>query len=344
MKAAVYLEPFRIDVVDRPDPRVEQPSDAVVRVVASCVCGSDLWYYRGQSPRDRGQTIGHEFVGVVEEIGTAVAQLAVGDFVVAPFLWSDGDCQHCSYGMQSACRRGGIWGAPGADGGQGEAVRVPFADATLVRVPDGAPPEGLLPGLLALCDVMGTGHHAAVCARVRPGSTVAVIGDGAVGLCGVLAATRLGAERIVALSRNPARAALARRFGATDVHAERGDAVAPVIEELTAGVGVDAVLECVGTAQAMRTALDIVRPGGAIGYVGVPHGTEFPVDRMFRRNITVSGGLAPARQYLPELLADVLAGTLDPSPVFDARVDLESIAEGYAAMHERRAIKVLVQP
>ncbi|GEL48023.1 IMP dehydrogenase [Cellulomonas hominis] len=341
MRAAVFDGPGRIVVVDRPDPVVAEPTDAVVRVTATCVCGSDLWYYRGQSPREHGQTIGHEFVGVVEEVGAAVRHLRPGTQVVAPFRWNDGDCPHCTRGAPVACRRGGIWGQPGADGGQGEAVRVPFADATLVPVPDGAAPPELLPSLLALSDVMGTGHHAAVTAGVRPGSTVAVVGDGAVGLCGVLAARRLGAERVVACSRHPGRQALARRVGATDVVAGRGDEAVAELLDLTDGVGVDHVLECVGTGESMRTALAAVRPYGGVGYVGLPHGVELPVGTLFGRGLTVGGGIAPARRYLPELLADVLDGTIEPGVVFDHRVGLEQIADGYRAMDERRSVKTL---
>ena len=343
MRAAVFQQPGLIEVVDRPDPVIRDSTDAVVRVTATCVCGSDLWYFRGLTPRQHGQTIGHEFVGVVEAVGSDVGTLRVGDFVIAPFMWSDGDCAHCLFGAPTSCTRGGIWGAPGADGAQGEAVRVPFAGATLVTVPGGHPSAELIPSLLALADVMGTGHHAAVSATVVAGGVVAVVGDGAVGLCGIIAAQRLGAERIIALSRNPQRQALAARFGATDIVAERGEDAAAALAELTGGIGVDSVLECVGTGESMATAFDIVRPGGSIGYVGVPHGTEFPVPRMFGGNIGVRGGLAPARRYLPELLTDVLAGTIDPGAVFDSRVALEDIARGYASMDDRSSIKVLVE-
>ncbi|WHP16993.1 alcohol dehydrogenase catalytic domain-containing protein [Cellulomonas sp. ES6] len=341
MRAAVFEAPGSIVVVDRPDPVLVDPGDAVVRVTATCVCGSDLWYYRGQSPRAHGQTIGHELVGVVEEVGADVRTLRPGTTVVAPFRWNDGDCPHCRWGAPVACLRGGIWGQPGADGAQGEAVRVPFADATLVAVPDGAATPALVPSLLALSDVMGTGHHAAVAAGVRPGSTVVVVGDGAVGLCAVLAAHRLGAERVVACSRRPDRQALARRFGASDVVAGRGDDAVAEVLDLTGGVGADHVLECVGTAESMRTALAAVRPYGGVGYVGLPHGVELPVGTLFGRGLTVGGGIAPARRYLPELLADVLAGTIEPGLVFDHRVGLEQIADGYRAMDGRQAVKSL---
>jgi threonine dehydrogenase-like Zn-dependent dehydrogenase len=345
MRATVFAGPGRVEVVDRPDPRVEEPTDAVVRVVATCVCGSDLWYYRGQSPREVGQTIGHEFVGVVEAVGSAVRTLRVGDEVVAPFRWNDGTCPHCRFGAPVFCEHGGIWGQPGADGAQGEALRVPWADGTLVTVPRGALDDaGLLPSLLALSDVMATGHHAAVLARVGPGSTVAVVGDGAVGLCGVIAARRLGAERVIALSSHPDRQALARRLGATDVVAGRGDAARDAVLDLTDGVGVDRVLECVGTGQSVRTALDVVRPAGSVGYVGLPHGVELPVGELFGRGVGVAGGIAPARAYVPELLADVLAGTILPGLVLDLTVDLEHVADGYRAMDERRSVKSLVLP
>jgi threonine dehydrogenase-like Zn-dependent dehydrogenase len=343
MRAAVYQEPWVIEVVDRPDPVIQESTDAVVRVTATCVCGSDLWYYRGLSPRQHGQTIGHEFVGVVEEIGSKVAALKVGDYVIAPFMFTDGDCAHCLYGVPSSCTRGGIWGAPGMDGAQGEAVRVPFADATLVTVPGGTPSAALVPSLLALADVMGTGHHAAVSANVVRGGVAAVVGDGAVGLCGVIAAKRLGADRIIAFSRNPERQTLATRFGATDIIAARGDEANAALAELTGGVGVDSVLECVGTAESMATAFDVVRPGGSIGYVGIPHGIEFSVPRMFGGNIGVRGGLAAARTYLPELLDDVLAGDIEPGAVFDLSVTLETITDGYRAMDERTAVKALVR-
>jgi threonine dehydrogenase-like Zn-dependent dehydrogenase len=343
VRAAVFQQPFVIEVVDRPDPRIENSTDAVVRVTTTCVCGSDLWYFRGLSPREHGQTIGHEFLGVVEAVGSGVSELKEGDFVIAPFMWRDGDCVHCRFGVPTSCTRGGLWGAPGADGGQGEYVRVPFADATLVVVPAGAATSAVIPSLLALSDVMGTGHHAAVLSGVRAGSVVAVVGDGAVGLCGVIAAHRLGASRVIALSRHPSRSALAVGFGATDIVPERGPDAATAIRDLTAGVGVDAVLECVGTSESMSTAFDIVRPGGGIGFVGVPHGVELPVSKIFSSNIRVAGGLAPAREYLPDLLEDVLSGTISPGDVFDTEASLESIAAGYRAMDDRTATKVIVR-
>ncbi len=343
MRAAVYMEPFRIDVVDRPDPRVVDPGDAIVRVALSCICGSDLWYYRGLSPREPGQAIGHEFLGVVEEVGNDVRGLHVGDTVIAPFMWSDGVCAHCRHGVTSACVDGGIWGALGMDGGQGEYVRVPHAQSTLVVIPEGAA-AGREADFLALADVMGTGYHAAVSARVAAGSTAVVIGDGAVGVCAAIAAARLGASRVIAMSRNPVRAALMRQAGATEVFAERGDDAVSRLQDATDGIGVDAVLECVGTAESMQTALGVVRPGGTIGYVGVPHGTELPVPRLFAKNIAVAGGLAPVRAYLPQLLQEALRGDIHPGIVFDSEVSLSRISDGYGAMHDRRATKVLVVP
>jgi threonine dehydrogenase-like Zn-dependent dehydrogenase len=342
MRAAIFEASGVIRVGERPYPVVAEPTDAVVRVVLACVCGGDLWIYRGESPYQPGP-IGHEFVGVVEDIGTDVRGIARGDLVIAPSAYSDGSCPHCRAGITTACVAGGFWGFNGIDGGQGEAVRVPFADATLVRVPGSGHSQTTMRSLLALSDVMGTGHHAAVSAGVQPGSRVAVIGDGAVGLCAVIAARRLGAERVIALSRNPARQALARSFGATDVVAERGDTAAEAVLELVDRVGVDAALECVGTAEAFRTAVSVTRPGGTVGYVGVPHDVEVPIDATFFRNIGLRGGAAPVRTYIPRLLDDVLQGRIDPGRVFDFDTDLEGIADAYAAMDERRAVKSLVR-
>jgi threonine dehydrogenase-like Zn-dependent dehydrogenase len=341
MRAAIFNEPRSITVGERPDASIAEPTDAVVRVVLACVCGSDLWYYRGDSPFEPGP-IGHEFVGVVEDVGADVNDISKGDFVIAPFAFSDGTCPHCRHGITTACVAGGFYPANG-DGGQGEAVRVPLADGSLVRVPGSGHSDEMMASLLTLSDVMATGHHAATCAGVQAGQTVAVVGDGAVGLSAVLAAKRLGADRIVALSRHAPRQALAREFGATDVVEGRGEEATDAVMELTDGVGVDAALECVGTGQAMETALSIARPGSTVGYVGVPHGVELPVDEMFFRNKGVRGGPAPARAYIPELLGDVLEGRINPGRVFDFDTGLDGIAEGYAAMDERRAIKSLVQ-
>ena len=355
MRATTLHGPFDIRLSDVPDPAVVAPTDALVRVVVSCICGSDLWPYRGDHPEGVERRIGHEFVGVVEDTGSAVTTVTAGDLVIAPFLWSDGTCAFCTRGLQTSCVSGGGYGAPDrdgvlVDGGQGEYVRVPQADGTLVAVPSsgasgpGGVDEVLLPSLLALSDVMGTGHHAALAARVGPGSTVAVVGDGAVGLCGVLAARRLGAERVVAMSRHAARQEIARSFGATDVVEARGEDGAAAVVEVLGGIGADAVLECVGTKDAMDQALATVRPGGAVGFVGVPHGVELDVRTMFRRNLTVGGGVAPVRAYLPELLGDVLSGAIAPGLVFDLELPLADVAEGYTAMHERRATKVLLRP
>jgi len=343
MRAAIFNGPQSIEVGERPDPVIGAPTDAVVRVVLACVCGSDLWYYRGESPHDLGP-IGHEFIGVVEEAGPDVQGIAKGDFVIAPFIYCDGTCAHCRAGVSSQCVHGGGFGNHGIDGGQGEAVRVPLAGSTLVRVPGSGHSDETMRSLLALSDVMCTGHHAAVSAGVRAGSVVAVVGDGAVGLCGVIAAKRLGAERIIALSRNPSRQALAREFGATDILAERGDAAIEAVRELTNEVGVDAALECVGTGQSVATALAITRPGSMVGIVGVPHDVDASIaDTIVFRNVGLRGGVAPARTYIPELLGDVLDGRINPGRVFDFETDLDHVAEAYQAMDERRAIKSLIR-
>jgi threonine dehydrogenase-like Zn-dependent dehydrogenase len=341
VRAAIFHEPRNITAGDRPDAAIREPSDAIVRVVLACVCGSDLWYYRGDSPFEPGP-IGHEFIGVIEDVGPEVSTLSKGDLVISPFAFSDGTCPNCQNGITTACMNGGFFPMNG-DGGQGEAVRVPLADTTLVTVPGSGHSEEMLRSLLTLSDVFATGHHAAVCAQVKPGHTVAVVGDGAVGLSGVLAAKRLGAERIIALSRHTDRQNLAREFGATDIVAERGEEAVAAIKAMTDGVGVDATLECVGTGQSMQTAIDIARAGSMVGYVGVPHGVELPIEQMFFRTVGVRGGGAPVRVYLPELLDDVLAERINPGPVLDYETDLDGIGEAYAAMDERRAIKTLVR-
>jgi threonine dehydrogenase-like Zn-dependent dehydrogenase len=342
MKAAIFNGPRDIIVGERSDPIVEDPTDAIVRVTLACVCGSDLWYYRGLSPHDLG-AIGHEFIGVVDDVGPEVRDLRAGDFVVTPFTYSDGTCDLCRAGWPSNCVNGGGYGNRGMDGGQGEAVRVPFADATLVKVPGSGHSDETLRSILALSDVACTGHHAAVSAGVGPGMTVAVVGDGAVGLSAVLAARLLGAERIIALSRNPARQAVAREFGATDIVAERGEAAIEAVREMTGGLGVEAALECVGTGESMATAFAIARSGGMVGAVGAPHDVEVPIDTVIFRNVGLRGGVAPARKYIPELLADVLAGRINPGRVFDFETDLDHIVDAYEAMDERRAIKSLVR-
>jgi threonine dehydrogenase-like Zn-dependent dehydrogenase len=342
MKAAIYGGPRHISVGERPDPVLHDPSDAIVRVTLACVCGSDLWYYRGLSPHDLG-AIGHEFIGIVDEVGSDVRDLRPGDLVVTPFTWSDATCVLCQAGWPSNCLHGGGYGNHGMDGGQGEAVRVPFADATLVKVPGTGHSDETLRSILALSDVACTGHHAAVSGGVGPGMTVAVVGDGAVGLSAVLAAKRLGAERIIALSRNPTRQAVSREFGATDVVAERGDAAIDAVRELTGGLGVEAALECVGTGESLTTAFQIARAGGMVGAVGVPHDSVVPIDTVIFRNVGLRGGVAPARKYIPELLTDVLAGRINPGRVFDFEADLAHVVDGYVAMDERRAIKSLVR-
>ena len=342
MRAAIFAGPGRIEVGERPDPVIATPTDAVVRVVLGSVCGSDLWYYRGESPHALGP-IGHEFIGVVEQVGSEVHAVAVGDLVIAPFTYSDGTCPHCRAGVTSQCMNGGSFGNHGIDGGQGEAVRVPLAQGTLVRVPGSGHSDKTMRSLLALSDVMCTGHHAAVSGGVKPGGVAAVVGDGAVGLCAVIASKRLGAARIISLSRNPARQALAREFGATDILAERGDEATQAVMELTDGVGVDSALECVGTGQSMATAFAIARPGSIIGAVGAPHGVVVPIEAVIFRNIGLRGGVAPARTYIPELLDDVLTGRIDPGRVFDFETDIEHVADAYAAMDERRAIKSLLR-
>ncbi|MGA1837991.1 zinc-dependent alcohol dehydrogenase family protein [Herbiconiux sp. 11R-BC] len=341
MRAVVFNDAFSVSIEDVPDPEIQASTDAVVRVVATCVCGSDLWRYRGLTPHPAGARIGHEFVGVVEAIGTDVGSLSVGDFVIAPFTYNDGTCVHCLNGVPTSCLHGGFWGSRGIDGGQGEFVRVPYADGTLVAVPGGRPSDALLPHLLALTDVCGTGHHAALGAGVVPGSVVAVIGDGAVGLSGVLAARRLGAERIIALSRHADRQALAVQFGATDIVEERGEDAVVAVVELTGGIGADATLECVGTGESMNTAFAIARPGSRVGFVGVPHGVQLPVGIAFSNNVGLSGGIAPVRRYIPELLTEVLDGSIEPGRVFDLQLDFENLAEGYKAMDQRRAVKAM---
>ncbi len=346
MRATVYHAPGDVRVENVPDPKLVDPTDAVVRVTHACICGSDLWFYRGEAKWEAGWRTGHEFMGIVEDVGREVRGLKKGDRVIAPFAFSDGACEYCRKNVQTSCVNGGYWGGSDNDGGQGEAVRAPFADGTLVKVPDEfANDEKLLKAMLPLTDVLGTGHHAAVSAGVKPGSTAAVIGDGAVGLCAVLAAKRLGAERIIIFGRHQDRLDVARGFGATDFERERGKEAIDRALEMTSG-GVEAVMECVGTAESMELACAIARPGGAIGYVGVPYGAKegLNVRRLFSHNITLRGGVAPVRAYIPELLADLLAGKLDPSPVLDLTVDLDGVPQGYAAMDGRTAIKVMVKP
>lgn len=338
MRATTIHAPRDIRVSDVPDPTITAPTDAIIKVTAGCICGSDLWPYRGENDIDAGSTIGHECVGVVEEVGSEVTSFRPGDFVIVPFCHSDNTCAHCRAGMQSACTNLGFTAS-----GQGEYSLVTQAEGSLVKT-DGMPDAAMIPSLLTLSDVMATGWHAAVAAGVREGGTAVVVGDGAVGLCGVLAAHVMGAEQVVAMSRHEPRQAIARQFGATHIVAERGDEGAAAIAEITGGVGADAVLECVGTDQSMKTAFQIARPGSTVGFVGVPHGVELPVRRMFQKNVGLAGGMAPVREYLPALLKLVQDGVINPGLVFDLTLGLDDVAEGYRAMDERRAIKVLIQP
>ena len=344
MHAATFHGPgdIRVEAVSKPE--LDSPRGAIIRVTHTAVCGSDLWFYRGQSDRDVPSRVGHEPMGIVESVGDDVVSVEPGDRVFAPFVISCGRCEFCRKGLHTSCVNGDGWNGDNG-GAQGEYVRCPEADGTLVRVPDRyADDEDILRSILPLTDVMGTGHHAALSAGVDTESTCAVVGDGAVGLCGVLAARRLGAEQIVAVGHHEDRLAIAEEFGATYLVSERGEAAVERVNSLTNG-GVNHVLECVGATSSMETAVDICRPGGTVGYVGVPHGMGDGLDLtpFFRRNITLRGGVAPVRAYAEELLADVLQGTLDPSPIFTKTVDLDGVPEGYAAMDEREAIKVLVR-
>jgi threonine dehydrogenase-like Zn-dependent dehydrogenase len=334
-----------VRVEDVPDPKLEQPTDALVRVVRACICGSDLHPYHSMPASEQGSPMGHEFIGVVEDTGSDVATLQRGDLVIAPFAWSDNTCEFCREGLHTSCRNGGFWAAGGIGGGQAEAVRVPLADGTLVKAPVGED-SALIPSLLTLSDVFLTGHHAAVKAGVDPRTTVTVIGDGAVGLSAVLAAKRLGAERIILMGRHTDRTDLGREFGATDVVAERGAEGVERVRELTGGDGTHTVLECVGHMPAYEQAVGVVRAGGVISRVGVPQYEEAPVGfgSLFGRNITLTGGPAPVRAYIEELLPEVLDGRIEPGRVFDRTVDLDGVPDGYRAMDARDALKVLVQP
>jgi len=330
----------RVETV--PDARIVEPTDALLTVTRACICGSDLWPYKSMEPTEKGRRMGHEFIGVIEDVGKAVRTIKRGDLVVAPFAWSDGTCEFCRQGLQTSCLHGGWWGGD-LDGGQGEAVRVPLADGTLVVLPV-EQDDALMPSLLALSDVMGTGHHAALTAKVGPGKAVAVVGDGAVGLCGVIAARRLGAEQVILLGRHPARIALARQFGATDIVSERGEAAIQRVRDLTGGLGAHSVLECVGLGEATVTALSIARAGGAVGRVGVPQEATVPAAiPTFFKNVTIAGGPAPARAYIPELLPDVLEGRIEPGRVFDRVTGLDGVPDGYRAMDAREAIKVMIE-
>ncbi len=344
MRGTVMYAAGDVRIENVPDPTIQEPTDAVIRVTRACICGSDLWPYKTLQPSDGARVMGHEAIGVVEEIGRDVRTVEVGDVVVMPFAFSDGTCIFCEEGLQTECLHGGFFGNADVPGAQSEAVRIPQADGTLYALPVGED-DTLMPSLLTLSDVMGTGHHAAVVAKVGPGKSVAVVGDGAVGLCGVIAAKRLGAEQIIIMGRHQDRIALAREFGATDAVGERGAEAVERVKELTDGYGVDAVLECVGLDQSMETAIDIARPGGAVGRVGVPQHEAIPgAEPSFYKNITIGGGPAPVRAYIDGLLPDILEGRIEPGRVFDRVVDLDGVPDGYRAMNDREAIKVMVRP
>ena len=344
MRATVMFEAGDVRIEDVPDSSIVEPTDALIRVTRACICGSDLHPYHQMERSETGTRMGHEAIGVIEDVGDNVRTLNVGDLVVMPFAYSDGTCAFCREGLPTACVYVGFFGNEGADGAQAEAVRVPYADGTLFVLPVSEDDE-LMPSLLTLSDVMGTGHHAAVVAGVGPGKSVAVVGDGAVGLCGVIAAKRLGAEQIIILGRHEDRIALAREFGATDVVSERGEEAVERVRELTGGFGVHSVLECVGYAQAMETAIGIARPGGAVGRVGVPQDETIPASLpAFFGNVTIGGGPAPVRAYIEELLPDVLEGRIEPGLVLDRTVGLDGVPDGYRAMDNRESIKVMVRP
>jgi threonine dehydrogenase-like Zn-dependent dehydrogenase len=344
MRATVMHAAGDVRIENVPDARIIEPTDAVIRITRACICGSDLWPYRSMQPSDKGQRMGHEAIGVVEAVGADVRTVKRGDVVVMPFAISDGTCIFCHEGLPTACVHLGFFGNAGNDGAQAEALRIPFADGTLFALPVGED-DALMPSLLTLSDVMGTGHHAAIVAKVSAGKNVAVVGDGAVGLCGVIAAKRLGAERIILLGRHPDRIALAREFGATDIVSERGSAAVEKVHELTGGYGAHSVLECVGLGSSMDTAIQITRPGGAVGRVGVPQEAAMPGSKpAFYHNITVGGGPAPVRAYIPELLPDILEGRIQPGRVFDRVVDLDGVPGGYRDMNDRKSLKLMVQP
>jgi len=345
MRATIMYRAGDVRVENVPDAAIVNPTDALVRVTRACICGSDLWPYKDLPPTENGRRMGHEAIGVVEAVGAAVRKVKKGNFVVMPFAFSDGDCPFCHEGLQTSCVHGGFFGfSEGVGGAQAEAIRIPLADGTLFVLPV-REDSALVASLLTLSDVMGTGHHAAVTARVGRGKKVAVVGDGAGGLCGVIAAKRLGAEQIILLGRHPDRIALAKELGATDIVSERGDDAVERVRKMTGGFGVHSVLESVGTEPAMLTAVNIARPGGAIGRVGVPHYPGIPAwEPTFFKNITISGGPAPVRAYIAGLLPDVLEGRIQPGRVFDRVIGLDEVPDGYRAMDKREAIKVMVKP
>ncbi|MET7474378.1 zinc-dependent alcohol dehydrogenase family protein [Streptomyces sp. NPDC005648] len=338
MRATIIHAPGDIRVENAPEPAITEPTDAIVRTVAACVCGSDLWSYRGVLPVAGPWAIGHEYVGVIEEVGSEVSTIRPGQFVIGSFVASDNTCPNCQAGYQTSCLH-----AQQVNGAQSEYVRIPLADGTLVATPE-QPDEALIPSLLTLSDVMGTGWYAARAAEVRLGSTAVVVGDGAVGLSGVIAAKELGAERIIAMSRHASRQKLALEFGATDIVSERGEEGVARVRELTGGVGADSVLECVGSQESMHQGLQCARPGGNVGFVGFPHDTRIGGQELFFSHVGLRGGLAPVRSYLPDLIGRVFDGRIDPGRVFDLTLPLDEVAEGYRAMDERRAIKTLLRP
>jgi threonine dehydrogenase-like Zn-dependent dehydrogenase len=344
MRATVMHKAGDVRIENVPDSSIQQPTDAIIRVTRACICGSDLWPYN-LGPAPGGQRMGHEAIGVVEAVGSEVQTVKRGQVVIMPFASSDGTCMFCEEGLPTACIHIGFFGNGGdMEGAQAEALRIPQADGTLCALPVGED-DALMPSLLTLSDVMGTGHHAAVTARVARGHSVAVVGDGAVGLCGVIAAKRLGAEQIIIMGRHADRIALARDFGATDVVSERGEEAVERVRELTGSFGVHSVLECVGTEQAVATSMAITRAGGAVGRVGVPHYQTVPAaEQMFFKNVNVAGGPAPTRAYLSQLLPDVMEGRIEPGRVFDRTIGLEGVPDGYRAMNEREAIKVMIEP
>jgi threonine dehydrogenase-like Zn-dependent dehydrogenase len=338
MKGAVIHGAGDVRFEERDTPKIVQPTDAVIRTLATCICGSDLWSYRGINKITTPTPFGHEYCGVVEEVGSAVTKVKPGQFVIGSFFASDNTCPHCQAGYQTSCQHRELVG-----GAQAPTLRVPLADGTLVATPELPPPE-LIPSLLALSDVMGTGWFAADAASVKPGRTALVVGDGAVGLLAVLSAKQMGAERIIAMSRHPSRQKLAREFGATDIVAERDEEGVARVKELTKGVGADSVLECVGTQASMKQAIASTRPGGHLGYVGVPHGVTLKADELFYTHVRLHGGPAPVRRYLPKLIELVWTRQIDPGKVFDLTLPLAEVADGYRAMDERRAIKTLLRP
>lgn len=344
MRAAIMYRAGDVRIENVPDAAIVEQTDAVIRVSRACICGSDLWPYKDLEPTPGGRPMGHEAIGVVESVGSEVRRFKRGDLVVMPFAFSDGSCDFCHEGLQTACTHGGYFGVGMVGGAQAEAVRIPLADGTLYKLPVGED-DALIPSLLTLSDVMGTGHHAAVVARVQPGKKVAVIGDGAVGLCGVIAAKRLGAEQIIILGHHPDRIALAQEFGATDVVRERGEAAVEQVRKLTGGTGVHSVLECVGSEDAIHTAVLATRAGGAIGRVGVPHYEGTPASRQaFYSNISVGGGPAPVRAYIETLMPDILDGKIQPGRVFDRTIGLEGVPDGYQAMNARESLKIMIRP